>query len=67
MRTEFHKTQDIIEDKSKSPLPLSVITDYMGINLVSVEGLSCTKQDDDQLVSLTIHFIPENKVAEPAE
>ena len=60
MKTEFYTTQELIKDKDKSPLNLSVIPNYMGINLCSVEGLSWTRQDDGQLVSLVIHFAPEN-------
>lgn len=43
------------------PLPLSVIPNHMGINLCSVESVAWTKQDDGQLVSLTINFNPEPK------
>lgn len=42
-----------------SPLPLSVIPNHMGINLCNVESVEWDKQDDGQLVSLTIKFIPE--------
>ena len=45
----------------ESPLPLSVIPNYMGINLCSVDKLSWTRQKDGQLVDLTIHFSPEEK------
>lgn len=41
------------------PLPLSVIPNHMGINLCSVDSVSWTKQDDGQLVSLTILFLPD--------
>ena len=41
-----------------SPLPLEVIPNNMGINLANVEALTWTRQDDGQLVNLTIHFIP---------
>lgn len=58
MKTEFHTTDELIKGDVQTPLPLAVITNQMGINLVSVEGLSWTRQDDGQLVSLTIHFIP---------
>jgi len=44
-----------------SPLPLEVIPNYMGINLCSVDSITYTKQDDGQLVNLTINFIPESK------
>lgn len=41
------------------PLPLSVIPNQMGINLCSVESIQWTKQEDGQLVNLTINFTPE--------
>jgi len=59
MKTEFRTTQELIDGSVESPIDLAVIPNHMGINLVSVEGLSWTKQDDGQFVSLTIHFIPE--------
>ena len=43
------------------PLPLSVIPNHMGINLCSVASVAWVKQDDDQLISLTINFNPESK------
>lgn len=51
------------EEKSsmRSPLPLEVIPNYMGINLVSVSAIAWTQLDDGQLVSLTVHFIPVEK------
>lgn len=61
MKTVTNTVTDLIKDKNLSPLPLSVIPNQMGINLVSVESLSWTRQDDGQLVNLTINFIPNNK------
>lgn len=58
MKTTVETVQDIIEKKKYCPLDLNVIPNYMGINLCSVEAISWTKQDDGQLVSFTIHFIP---------
>ena len=58
--TTTTKTVEELLDTEKSPLPLKVIPDNMGINLCSVEALTWTKQDDGQLVSLTIHFLPNN-------
>lgn len=64
MKTITKSVTALIEDgddgqgDGECPLPLSVIPNYMGINLCSVEALTWTKQDDGQLVSLTIHFIP---------
>jgi len=58
MKTRFYTTQELIDDPGNAPFDLEVIPNYIGINLVSVEGMSWTKQDDGQFVSLTIHFIP---------
>ena len=68
MKTYFKKIEDLIDNdenlfmdnNEKCPLPLSVIPNYMGINLCSVDAISWQKQDDGQLTNLTIHFIPEN-------
>lgn len=57
METTFKKINELLV-KDDCPLPLSVIPNYMGINLCSVDAISWTKQDDGQLVSLTIHFLP---------
>lgn len=61
MKTIFKTTAEIDADPKCCPLDLTTIPNYMGINLVSVEGVTWTKQDDGQLVSLTIHFIPAPK------
>lgn len=66
MKTEFHTTSELIEIERKTgerlePLDLAVIPNHMGINLCSVEGMSWTCQDDGQIVSLTIHFIPASE------
>ena len=58
MKTTTKTVTEIIDTGIKSPLPLDVIPNNMGINLCSVEALTWTRQDDGQLVSLTIHFIP---------
>jgi hypothetical protein len=52
--------EDVINGK-QCPLPLEVIPNNMGINLVSVDSISWTEQEDGQLVTLQINFIPENK------
>ena len=56
-----HKTVEELIKSKESPLPLKVIPDNMGINLCSVDSLSWTKQEDGQLISLTINFIPAIK------
>lgn len=60
MKIEHKKIEDLIND-GNSPFPLSIIPNNMGINLVSVDSLSWTKQDDGQFVNLTINFIPDNE------
>lgn len=52
------RTVDELIKTNESPLPLSVIPNQMGINLVSVESLSWTKQNDGQLTELKINFNP---------
>jgi len=61
MKTHFKTVNELIKDDKESPLPLSVIPNYMGINLVSVDAISWQKQEDGQLTNLTIHFIPNNE------
>jgi hypothetical protein len=56
MRTEFHSMETELET-AEWPLDPAVIPNHMGINLCSVEGIGWTRQDDGQLVSLTIHFL----------
>ncbi len=58
MEVIFKTIREVIDNKEETPLPLSVIPNYMGINLCSVEAMRWTKQDDGQLVNLTIYFIP---------
>jgi len=63
MKTYFKKVrnQNLSDnDIDEFPIPLSVIPNNMGINLCSVDAISWQKQSDDQLVNLTIHFIPSN-------
>lgn len=60
MEKYFKKVSELIDNNEKSPLPLEVIPNYMGINLCSVEAISWEKQSDGQLTNLTIHFIPNN-------
>lgn len=57
--TVTKKVSDLVARREEPPLPLSVIPNYMGINLCSVDSVSWTKQADGQLVELTIRFIPE--------
>jgi hypothetical protein len=70
MKTITRQVSDLIAANEDAPLPLEVIPNYMGINLVAVQELSWTKQDDGQLVALTIRFIPnpaEKLTGKPTE
>jgi hypothetical protein len=60
MKTEFHSMKDEL-DTAKWPLDPAAIPNHMGINLCSVEGMGWTRQEDGQLVSLTIYFEPARK------
>jgi hypothetical protein len=64
MKTEFHSMKTEL-DTARWPLDPTVIPNHMGINLCSVEGMSWTRQEDNQLVSLTIHFHSANPGADP--
>jgi len=57
MKTTTKTVAELLKTKD-SPLPLEVIPNNMGINLCSVEAITWTRQDNDRLVSLTIHFNP---------
>ena len=59
MKRFTKKIKDIIKNNEKVPIPLSVIPNNMGINLVSVEEISWEELDDGQLKTLTIRFIPD--------
>lgn len=52
------KTIEELLQTNESPLNLSLIPNTMGINLSSVESITWTRQNDGQLVNLTINFIP---------
>jgi hypothetical protein len=55
------KTVDEIINGATCPIPLEVIPNTMGINLCSVHSVAWAKQDDGQLVGLTINFLPDTK------
>ncbi len=61
VKTTTRTVEELVAAGEDPPLPLSVIPNHMGINLCSVEAVTWTEQDDGQLVSLTIRFIPESK------
>lgn len=61
MKTYFEKVNNLIEDNVKCPFPLEVLPNHMGINLCSVDSIGWQKQEDGQLVNLTIYFIPTSQ------
>ena len=61
MKQTTKTVQEIIDNKEYCPIPLGVIPNQMGINLCSVDSISWQKQEDGQLTSLTIYFIPNNE------
>ena len=58
METILKRVCDIIENDKYCPIPLEVIPNNMGINLCSVEAVSWQKQEDGQLVNVSIYFNP---------
>ena len=61
MKTVFKKVSDIIENSEYCPIPLEIIPNNMGINLCSVEAVSWQKQEDGQLVNVSIYFNPSQQ------
>ena len=58
---------DIVEKEEYCPLPISIIPNNMGINLCSVDSITWTKQEDGQLVNLTINFMPASEAPKRPE
>ena len=52
----FKSTESLIDEKNSF---LSTIPNHLGINLTSVKGIEYNRQEDGQLLSLTIQFTPE--------
>jgi len=55
IKTEYHL---IDEEGVNFPIPLGTMPNHMGINLCSVEGMSWSRLPDGQLISVTVHFLP---------
>jgi len=51
---------EIVDNEEYCPLPTDVIPNRLGINLCSVDSISWQKQEDGQLVSLSVYFKPES-------
>jgi hypothetical protein len=63
MKTTTKKVtiEDAVMNDTYCPIPLDVFPNLMGINLVSVDSVEWVKQEDGQLVTLTVNFIPNNE------
>jgi hypothetical protein len=61
MKKFVKKVNDLLTTGEDTPLPLVTIPNHMGINLVAVDSIEWEEQDDEQLVSLTIRFLPDPK------
>ncbi len=57
-KTTYNTTQEII-DGADCPFPLELIPNHMGINLSAVAGVESVRQEDGQLISVTIKFKPK--------
>ncbi len=67
METILKKVSDIIENDEYCPIPLEVIPNNMGINLCSVDSVSWQKQEDGQLVNISIYFKPNQPASSGLE
>jgi hypothetical protein len=55
----FMPMDDILARPEECPFPVDVIPNRMGINLCAVSGVTWEKLPDGQLVTVTIHFVPD--------
>lgn len=59
LQTTTATVEDILANRVRTPLPLEVIPNHMGINLVSVAAIEWQRQlPDGQLRHVTIYFTP---------
>lgn len=61
MKEKYRTIEELLVDEEDCPIKLAFIPNYLGINLNSVSGIYWERQDDNQLVSLHIYFIPEKE------
>ena len=62
--TEKVTIKDVVKNNEYCPIDIDVFPNYMGINLISVDSVEWVKQEDGQLVTLTVNFIPNNDKSE---
>ena len=60
MKTEKVTIEEVVKNNAYCPISIDVFPNYIGINLVSIDSVEWVKQEDGQLVSLTVNFIPNN-------
>jgi hypothetical protein len=64
MQTKKVTIEDAVMNDAYCPIPLDTFPNGMGINLVSVDSVEWSEQEDGQLVSVTVNFIPNNNKSE---
>jgi hypothetical protein len=57
MKTKIKTVDELINDIEDCPIPISVIPNNMGINLVAVQEIEWSRNEFGQLLNLTIRFI----------
>jgi len=60
MNTKKVTIEEVVKNNAYCPIPVDVFPNYMGINLVSVDSVEWVEQEDTQIVTLTVNFIPNN-------
>jgi hypothetical protein len=58
MTTKKVTIEEVVKNNVYCPIPVNLFPNYMGINLVSIDSVEWTEQEDGQLVTLTVNFIP---------
>lgn len=57
MKTKIKTVDELINDIEDCPIPISVIPNNTGINLVAVQEIEWSRNEFGQLLNLTIRFI----------
>jgi hypothetical protein len=61
------ENKDTLDKSEQPPLPTHIFPNYMGINLCSVESMTWAEQDDGQLLSLSVQFVPDTELQRDRE
>ena len=57
-KTEFKTIEELIKEEGTF---IDAMPNNLGINLCCVKGIQFVRQDDGQLISMTIIFNPDNE------